>query len=172
VTTTTGEARAVGVGRDPLLVGLSLASLRGYRCELGQEESRVSYWRRILQGRLDMLRAADAAPDVDNLGPMLASERVSRGRTALIEVVPADDIPPLPNLGELWERTVTTEPAEREELVAELVEAEVKLSSYRSALHARLSAATAELIARYREEPSRCLDVLPVQPIARRSVGS
>ena len=144
--TTTSDTRTVGVDRDPLLAQLPLPGLREYRRALGQEESRVSYWRRILQGRLDTLRNDGTATDLDNLSAMLTDERVTQGRTALIEVVPADDIPPLPNL-------------------AELATAEGQLSSYRSALHRRLAAATAELIARYREQPALCLDVLPSQTI-------
>ncbi len=157
--------RAVGVERDPLLAQLPLPGLRDYRHALGQEESRVSYWRRILQGRLDTLRNDGTATDLDNLGAMLTDERVTRGRTALIQVVPADDIPPLPNLAELWARTSQSAGAAREELIAELAVAEGQLSSYRAALHRRLAAATAELIARYREQPALCLDVLPSQPV-------
>ena len=169
--TTTSDVRAVGVDRDPLLVQLSLPELREYRRALGQEESRVSYWRRILQGRLDTLRGAGSAGDLDNLGSMLSDERIGRGRTALIEIVPADDIPPLPNLAELWERTSSPDLGVRAVLAAELTAAEEQLSTYRSALHRRLSLATAELIARYREQPELCLDVLPIQPARSASAG-
>lgn len=162
-----------GVERDPLLAQLSLRGLREYRRALGHEESRVSYWRRILQGRLDTLRTDGPVADVDNLGAMLTDDRVSGGRTALIQVVPADDIPPLPNLAALWERTAVAEGADRDGLIEELVAAESQLSSYRTALHQRLGAATAELIGRYREEPSLCLDVLPVQhPTPHSATGA
>ena len=76
---------------------LSLDALREYRKALSAEESRVSYWRRILQARLDLLLAgADA--DSDTLRPVLTDERVGAGRRALVEVTPVDDIPPLPDL--------------------------------------------------------------------------
>ena len=94
---------------------------------------------------------------------MLGAARVGAARTALLDVVPVDDIPPLPNLESLWERDPRPgDEAYNETLVAELVTAEAQLSAYRAALHRRLSAATTELIARYREEPSLCLSALPL----------
>ena len=161
--------RAVGVDRDPLLAALPLSGLREYRRALGAEESRVSYWRRILQGRIDTLQADTPPAEVDNLGPMLADDRVSRGRSALIEVVPADDIPPLPNLAALWERTIRADGADRDAVLADLADAEAQLSEYRAALHNRLALATGELIARYRAQPDLCLDVLPLQRVTKKS---
>ncbi|MCY7373064.1 MAG: hypothetical protein LH461_05110, partial [Spirochaetaceae bacterium] len=40
--------------RAPELAPLALEDLRAYRQELITEESRISYWRRILQARLDL----------------------------------------------------------------------------------------------------------------------
>ena len=34
---------------------LSLPALRDYRQTLGQEENRVSYWRRLIQARMDLI---------------------------------------------------------------------------------------------------------------------
>lgn len=161
--TQTMAARAEAPTRHPDFAHLSLEGLRQYRKALTQEESRVSYWRRILQARLDTLRADGAIGDVEHLRPMLTEDRVSGGRTALIEVVPVDDIPPLPNLAELWDRTSTHDGTpERHALISELAQAETQLSAYRAALHRRLGAATGELIARYRENPSLCLSALPL----------
>lgn len=160
---------ADSTGRSAEFAHLSLDGLRQYRRALGQEESRVSYWRRILQARLDTVRAEGAVGDVEHLRPMLTEDRVSGGRTALIDVVPVDDIPPLPNLAALWDRTSTIDGvAARHALAGELAQAEAQLSAYRAALHRRLSAATAELIARYREEPALCLSALPL-PAPRRA---
>lgn len=144
---------------------LPLVGLRQYRKALAQEESRVSYWRRILQARLDVVRSLDAAtgPDVDALAPVLGAERVGAARQALLDVVPFDDIPPLPHLESLWERDPRPgDDAWNAALVSDLEKAETQLSAYRSALHRRLGSATNELIARYREEPSLCLSVLPL----------
>ena len=46
-------------------------------------------------------------------------------------------------------------------LLTRLANAEHELSAYRRSLHARLDAATGELISRYREEPSLALYALP-----------
>ena len=160
------QRRATGTPeRSPEFAHLPLLGLRQYRRALTQEESRVSYWRRIIQARLDVVRSLgnDSGPDVEALRPVLGADRVGAARTALLDVIPVDDIPPLPNLESLWER----DPRPGDEdfnaaLVAELAKAEAQLSAYRQALHRRLAAATTELIARYREEPALCLSALPL----------
>src|SRR4051812_45469887 len=43
--------------RSDDFVHLSLGRLRSYRQALAEEENRVSYWRRIVQARLDLVRA-------------------------------------------------------------------------------------------------------------------
>lgn len=154
--------------RNPDLAHLGLTQLRGYRSELTAEEGRVSYWRRILQARLDVVRAMqDGVPAVDNLRDVLTGVSVESSRTALLRVVTADDMPILPDLVDLWLREPA--PGDRAatvELTLALEEAERRISDYRSALITRLEAATTELIARYREDPSSCLVALPLQPPA------
>ena len=150
---------------------LSLDELRAYRTTLSQEESRVSYWRRILQARLDVLRAG-AEADSETLRPVLTDERVGAGRRALVEIMPVDDIPPLPDLAGLWDRLV--DPADADAVAAlddDLSAAERQLSEYRSVLHERIGAATGELIARYRDEPALALSALPVEPARRRATA-
>ena len=59
------------------------------------------------------------------------------------------------------------DPADAEaaaDLEQSLAAAERQLSDYRNALHRRISEATGELIARYRESPSLCLSALPLPP--------
>ena len=144
---------------------LPLLGLRQYRKALTQEENRVSYWRRIIQARLDVVRTLGNAdgPDLDALRPVLGSDRVGAARTALLDIVPVDDIPPLPNLEALWDRDPHPgDEAFNATLIADLSHAEQQLSAYRAALHRRLGAATGELIARYREEPALCLSALPL----------
>jgi hypothetical protein len=146
---------------------LTLEALRAYRKTLTAEESNVSYWRRIIQARLDLVRAGSTVTS-DNLRPVLTDERIGAGRQALIEILPVDDIPPLPDLASLWDRYVAPDDAAgKEQLALELEDAEQQLSEYRSVLHVRLSAATGELIARYREEPTLCLSALPAQPVRK-----
>ena len=155
--------------RSPEHAHLGLVDLREYRSVLIAEEGRVSYWRRILQARLDVVRAGSSV-DSAHLRPVLTDARVRAGRSALVEVLPVDDIPPLPDLAGLWDREV--DPSDAPALKAleqDLAAAEQQLSEYRAALHRRLGAATAELIARYREQPDLCLVALPLPPV-RRSV--
>lgn len=147
---------------------LTLDELRSYRSTLSQEEGRVSYWRRILQARLDVLRAGRHL-DTETLRPVLTDRRVGAGRQALIEILPVDDIPPLPDLAGLWDRLVDLDNADEVlALEADLADAERQLSEYRSVLHARIAAATGELIARYRDDPSQCLSALPSRSTQRR----
>ena len=148
---------------------LSLDALREYRKVLSAEESRVSYWRRILQARLDLLLAGSDG-DSDTLRPVLTDQRVGAGRRALVEITPVDDIPPLPDLAGLWDRFVDpSDPESATALADDLAAAEKQLSEYRTVLHRRIGAATSELIARYREEPTLCLSALPLEPV-RRSI--
>jgi len=162
-----GAARPVPV-RNAEYAHLSIEALREYRRALNAEEGKVSYWRRILQARLDVVAVGSGsgsgkALDQAHLRPVLTSERVGAGRRALVEVLPVDDIPPLPSLGELWDRAVDPADAEGQTaLEADLRVAEAQLSAYRNALHRRIGEATGELIARYRENPSLCLSVLPL----------
>ena len=160
------QRRSIGVPeRSAEFAHLPLVGLRQYRKALTQEESRVSYWRRIIQARLDVVRSLGGVtgPDVDSLRPVLGAARVGAARNALLEIVPVDDIPPLPNLESLWSRDPRPgDVAHNEALMADLTKAEAQLSAYRAALHRRLSAATTELIARYREQPSLCLSALPL----------
>lgn len=160
-----GAARAVPSRNDDY-GHLSLDALREYRRALTAEEGKVSYWRRILQARLDVVQAGSVKElDQERLRPVLTSERVGAGRQALVEVLPVDDIPPLPSLGELWDRRVDRDDtAGQAELEHDLRVAEAQLSAYRNALHRRIGEATGELIARYREQPSLCLSALPLDP--------
>jgi hypothetical protein len=133
---------------------LSIGDLRAYRAALAEEENRVSYWRRIIQARLDVVRAGDTdGARVENLGNVLAEARLNGGRQVLVT---------LPDLAGLWERESRPgDDAYNEELAHDLASAEVQLSAYRTALHRRISGSTDELIARYREDPGLCLLALP-----------
>jgi hypothetical protein len=157
--------------RDPQFAHLTLGGLREYRATLTHEESRVSYWRRIIQARLDIVTAAreSGSTSVDDLRGVFAERAPSTRRTAILSVMPVDDMPPLPDLAGLWSREPDPfDDAGNVALVDELTEAEKQLSAYRAALHRQLAAATSELIARYREQPDLCLSALPAAPGASR----
>ena len=168
----TAEARRFRVApeRSAAFAHLSLEGLRVYRSALNTEEGRVSYWRRIIQARLDLVRVTEAGGPTtsETLRGVFAEVRMDSGRQALHDVLPVDDMPPLPDLPDLWAR----EPIPHDDefngrLARDLSKAEAQLSAYRTALHKRLAAATGELIARYREEPTLCLSALPSAPVMR-----
>jgi hypothetical protein len=151
--------RAIAPARDATFADLDLAQLRSLRAALVSEEDRVSYWRRLIQARVDVLRAGDrnAVVSPEQLREVLSGERIHGGRTAMVSIVGSDGVPPLPDLAQLW-GVVDASP----EHEAALLAAEQKLSEYRSSLHGRLDAVGAELIARYHENPLLCLVALPL----------
>ena len=151
--------------RSPEFAAFDLAALREHRAQLNATEAKVSYWRRILQARLDVLRAGlPDRTDADYLRPVLAEAREGLGRRAIVHVLPGDEAP-VPDLVELWDRTVDhDDPAAVAAFDTELAQAESQLSAYRGALHKRIAAVTGELIARYREDPTLCLVALPLAP--------
>jgi hypothetical protein len=152
---------------DLRLHKLSLPDLREYRRRLNVEEQRVSYWRRLVQARLDIIAAGRSGQP---LGPKqiiaaLGDSYRPQGHRAYMQIESYDDLPPLPDLVRLWSTPLRSpRDADHSETTTALSEAEMMLSTYRNALHRRLDAATGELIKRYRVNPALCLDVLPLDP--------
>jgi 2-hydroxychromene-2-carboxylate isomerase len=144
---------------------LTLKALREQRRTLGDEENRVSYWRRLIQARMDLieLSGGDDSVRLGRLRTALAETRVGNGRGALVDIMPIDDVPPLPDLAGLWAREADPDdPSSVKALKRDLSFAELQLSAYRAALHRRLAGTTGELIARYREDPRLALTALPI----------
>ncbi|TAK70871.1 MAG: hypothetical protein EPO13_01585 [Actinomycetota bacterium] len=136
------------------------------RQTIAEEETRVSYWRRIIQARLDLLRAGIGSHDpVTDLRTALTDAQGSHRRLAHVSVEAVEGLPPMDDLAELWSRIIDPddEVAVRQ-LAAEMTDAEHRLSTYRSELFRRQDAVTAELIARYRENPILALTALPTEP--------
>jgi hypothetical protein len=160
--------------RSPDFAHLSLDGLRHYRATLTAEEGRVSYWRRIIQARLDLVRAAQdgTTAGVEDLRAVFSDTRVNGTRTALVTVDPVDDMPPLPDLASVWARQPVDGDIEgNSALVQDLMKAEAQLSAYRSALHRRLARSTGELIARYHEHPDLCLSALPTRRASNQQIA-
>jgi hypothetical protein len=157
--------------RDPVYDGLSLTDLRDSRTALSAEETKVSYWRRIIQARLDLVRSdVTDHSQVADLTRVLTEGRSSVHRLAHIDAQPVDGVPPLPDLAEVWARQV--DPQDEvgcQRLESDLSHAEQELSQYRRELHRRIDLMTAELIARYREQPLLALQILPDDPLRRRA---
>jgi hypothetical protein len=162
-------------GDAPRLSDLPLSALRTYRRKLGDEEDRVSYWRRLVHARLDLLEAESSAEgplSLETLARVLGDTGAGRTRTALVRVRAAEPLPELPVLEEMWVTEVDREDPEAVRgAVERLRTAEQQLTSYRTALHQRIDEATTELIARYREDPSSALvafDDRGTRPPSRR----
>lgn len=147
---------------------LPLPELRDYRARLREEEDRVSYWRRLVHARIDLLRAGRDASTLglEQVVRALGDTGTGQRREALHRVRAFDPLPELPVLAEVWDAPGagpggSGDPAAVEAQVSRLAAAAAQLSTYRTALHARIDAATAELIARYRRDPALALRVLP-----------
>ncbi|RYJ00269.1 MAG: hypothetical protein EON52_24005, partial [Actinomycetales bacterium] len=115
--------------------------------------------------RLDVL-AAESATDhtltLPELVRVLGDTGTGQTRQALVSVRPAEPLPELPMLAEMWVTDVDPRDAEQvADAVARLTRAEQQLTEYRSALHARIDESTAALIARYREDPLAALSLIP-----------
>jgi hypothetical protein len=145
------------------LAHLSLDALRAYRHELRTEETRVSYWRRILQARIDLGVAPDRI-ELARLKDVLAEHVADSRRLAVLSLQPPDDTPPVPNLAVLWELPAPDGDGLSGAALAKLAEAERELSTYRRSLHRRLDTVTGDLIARYHADPSLALSALPDRP--------
>ncbi|HEY9566102.1 MAG TPA: hypothetical protein VIR30_20255 [Nocardioides sp.] len=149
---------------SPHLAELTLAQLRNYRQRLTDEEDRVSYWRRLAHARIDILQAeasTDGTLSMQQLVRVLGDTGSHTTRTALVSISAAEALPELPALEEMWVTEVDPHDADQiADALSRLRAAEVQLTEYRRALHERLDEATGELIVRYREEPTRALDVL------------
>ena len=158
--------------RTARLSELSLAALRQYRLQLREEEDRVSYWRRLLQARLDMVaagRAHGGRMSAQQIAAALGDGVARQHRIALVATEVGEPLPELPELAGLWSHPLGGGHGDAE-VVGGLAEAEAQLSTYRTSLHRLLDAATGELIRRYQADPSSCLDILPLAPTPRSGV--
>jgi hypothetical protein len=165
--------------RAARLSELSLAALRQYRLALREEEDRVSYWRRLLQARLDMVAAGKGQS-----GPMSAQQIAAalgdgvarQHRLALVATEVGEPLPELPKLAALWSHPLGAIGDNGDNgdaaVVGGLAEAEAQLSHYRTSLHKLLDAATSELIRRYQADPTSCLDVLPKPPAPAQTIST
>jgi hypothetical protein len=130
-----------------------VSAIRMLRASLRAEERRVSYWRRLVQGRLDLITGGEAgrpAP-LDTLarhGVPAAGRSPASGE--LVERLGSD---PLRDAELLWQRPVPWEdPAGLAEQEIRLRGLEIALSAYRRLLHERIDACTGELIGRYQRD--------------------
>ncbi len=145
---------------------LGLQELREHRRVLTERENRVSYWRRIMQARIDLVRtgALRRGASIEGLQEVLSQQLGTNSRKAHLPVQrQSNEIDGMDDeLAELW-ATVDTEHIGDERLLTELQAVERQLSDQRNALHDGIDAATAELIRRYRENPELVATALPTR---------
>jgi hypothetical protein len=138
-----------------------LDDLRTLRESLREEEQRVSYWRQLVQGRLDLVRTAldGSHPSADDLASLAAArprDGARRRSPAATSLALDGLISPLAGLEDLWDAPIAwDDPAALHRLERGLVEAEVKLSAYRRALHERIDGCTAQLVDHYQRDPAQ-----------------
>jgi hypothetical protein len=150
------------------LKGTPLPSLRTLRESLQEEERQVSYWRRLVQGRLDLVRAGleGKPPNPIDLARLAARrERAGDARRspASTHLSATGVTSPLGGVEALWDTPIPWQHlADLAEAERALVETEVELSVYRRVLHQRIDLCTAELVERYQRDPSQlAMVVLP-----------
>ena len=150
------------------VAGLSVDDIRRMRAECQEAEASLSFLRRLIQGRMDIVHAyinrpaGSDAPDlssvVDNLAGILAGPGRAGGRghnpvlhspdteemagltTELDDILGADDIAQLTVLDD----------AQLAELAGRLGELENRVSSERRGLHERIDTLQAELVERHK----------------------
>jgi len=132
---------------------------------LWAEEGRVSYWRRILQAKLDLIvdGATRSGATTEGLTRILNTHFGRSRRDNVAPIVPADGAEPFPDLIRLWNMPSDDE-ADAGALADALRAAESDLSRRRTALHEEIDRVTGQLIARYREDPALVFSALPVRP--------
>lgn len=130
-------------------------AIRVHLAALRDKENSVSYWRRIIQGCIDV--RGGMSPSTPALAvaeqamkpAVLASEE---GRSAYLSI--SGDIAggePIPGLQNLWDRFTSV--SSDGDVSVELNDAEFRLSALRSSLHKEIDALTAQLVIAYRENP-------------------
>lgn len=166
------EAKAAVPTASPAqdLSGMPLAELRRYREVLRGEEGTVSYWRRVLFGRIDLLRKVSARGTgehqgwpvgADELASALQDTATGHSHHALMRIGLATDLPEVPGLDELWAQDADpTNPVEVAEALTALDDAAGRVTEYRGQILRRIDEATSELVARYRDDPDACLDLI------------
>jgi len=160
--------RAVAVPTDPPepcplaeLAELSMSDLLTHRAHLRSREGQLSYWRRVVQGRHDVLCLVVSGKPVSTarIADSLASEVRPTGRSS--SHVPLEHTEPLTELSgmdQAWERSCRgDDTALAADTLRRLALAERWLTDERLCLHVELDATTAELTRRAAADPAEYL---------------
>jgi hypothetical protein len=158
---------------------VSLEELRGMRTDAEQEETDLSYLRRLLQGRLDILRAEvarraggeDSPSLIDRLPGILADDGVPSAPHGMGRHVTTE-----PSRADMHRRHVEalvadvdlSNPAGHDDAslarVLEILEREeATVSGNRRAVQSVMDSCTAEIARRYRDGDADVADLLPTE---------
>jgi hypothetical protein len=175
-TTGSGEGTIPGTGRAPTRSStaaegrqsrpdhshMTLDELRMFRTGLRNEENRISYLRRVVQARIDLLESTGADREgVARFGEVFDRARSGPG-SLLRHTLPPGEVPEVPDMSGLWSEPVDPDDSmARDRLLELLRKAERQLSDYRAVLHHHLDVATVGLIRRYQADPTQSLSLLP-----------
>jgi hypothetical protein len=159
------------------ITSLPMDEVRSLRRDAEQEETDLSYLRRLLQGRMDILRAelgrrggdASSATLVDALPQILADDNTGGGPRGLGRHMAAE-----PSRADSHRRHVEalvadvdlSDPGSHDEAslrkaVATLEREEAEVSEKRRAVQTVMDACTAEITRRYRDGDADVADLLP-----------
>ncbi|MFI0505681.1 aerial mycelium formation protein [Streptomyces albogriseolus] len=140
-----------GDGAEEGLTALSLAELRAMRRDAQRDEADLSYVRRLLQGRIDILRAELARRDL----PAGAPAAVAPGETSVVERLPEilRDTPARHRSSARHLTLGTPRSEEYRRLAAEML-AEVELSDLGARTDGELRTAMGRLVG-YEQQVSR-----------------
>lgn len=164
---------ALATAEPPPLNGLTLPEVRVLRRRAQQEEADLSYVRRLLQGRIDILGAelthrTDPSSPLLDLLPQILADGPSQHRSSArhVTVGPpqseeyrklAEDMLAEVGLSDLTARTDT----ELRQAMARLVQYEQRVSRRRQALQHTADDCSKEIARRYREGEAQVDDLLP-----------
>lgn len=143
------------------LADLPLATLRQRRAEAGKEEAALSYTRRMLQGRLDILRAAADQRDHGNTGG---------GVIERLAVILADPSGPSRTLGQAYAQDLPASAGEHRRAV-ERVLVDMRLDDPAQLDEATLAAAIAQAQAAERQLSAVRTRVLRVLDLLAAEIG-
>ncbi len=151
-----------------LLSAPALDALIARRGELREHEEQLSYWRRVVQGRLDLLLARSVGDDVRSLAEVLGGATSCGAR---LQHTPVRHMAPMPEIAtadRAWDiASCSDEPAALHHATERHRSAEQWLSRQRHQVLAELDLATAELARALRDDPTAYL-----RSVERRSVAS
>lgn len=152
------------------LAGYDMDSLLDHRTEVREREEQLSYWRRVVQGRLDLLdaRLDPARPVDETLAHVLGTQGQSSQRIAHVSVRHVPPMLELATADRAWDlASSSADVCLLQHARHRLALAERWLSSQRAAVIRELDAATAELTARLSDDPRDYL-----LSVERRSIAS